>query len=1040
MKTGTKTAEYMMYDYGRQSTFSSFLPGIGGIEGIPIWCFYVNRGQCVVSFGVENKDHSIMEFLPAHQAYQNVKRTGFRTFLKVDGVYYEPFQQEEHHNLMKISMNGLEIEEDNTAVGIHTKVVYYTLPGEKVGALVRKVTLKNTGLWQKDLEVLDGMPACIPYGVDMDSIKTMGQTIKAWMQVEDVQEKLPYFRVRVSTTDSSSVTEVAGGNFSFACLADGTRLLPIVDPEAVFSYDTTLNQGIGFINLGVEGLLKKKQVTQNQFPCNFYGTVQTLKPQEELVIYQVIGQVESKEILQQFMSGVKNEGYFEAKKIEADSLAEELCKGIDTRTGSKDFDAYCKYTYLDNVLRGGYPIKIGDKKIFYVYSRKHGDLERDYNYYSTLPEFYSQGNGNFRDVNQNRRCDIFFAPFIGNENILQFYNLIQLDGYNPLVIEKVTYALEQQDAGKVLGMLDEAVQRELTGYLETPFTPGMLCNKLEELELYKSTKYPDLFEKIMNCAISQVNANFGEGYWCDHWTYNLDLIESYLEVFPEKEKELLLAEEFTYFVSQKNINKRFRRYAKTKYGIRQYYALDDNVQIKVKDKLIRGNYGAGKIVTSNLLEKLILISTIKFATLDAYGMGIEMEGGKPGWYDALNGLPGIFGSSMTEAYELERNLEYTLRSVQTYGDELDLIEELSELMEELAVAVKQEKDALFSEMEVISFWNKINDAKEAYRDKIYRGISGVKVRRSKEEVAAILRDWLSVVQQGIKKACALETGISPTYFSFEVTEYEETGEGILPKHFKVVNMPHFLEGPVRYLKISKTMEDKKTLYHNIRKSDLYDKKLSMYKVNDSLRDASFEIGRARAFTPGWLENESIWLHMEYKYLLELLKSEMYPEFFEDFHLAAIPFLDPKIYGRSIYENSSFIASSNNPNESYHGKGFVARLSGSTIEFIQMWKIMMFGKAPFTLEEGELILRFQPAIPEYLINDQDQISAAFLSKTTVTYHLNGKKQLIPGQYQISSIECEDRDGKTEIIADRRITGDLAHKIREGSIHKINIRIS
>ena len=32
---------------------------------------------------------------------------------------------------------------------------------------------------------------------------------------------------------------------------------------------------------------------------------------------------------------------------------------------------------------------------------------------------------------------------------------------------------------------------------------------------------------------------------------------------------------------------------------------------------------------------------LKFSTLDPYGMGVEMEGGKPGWNDAMNGLPGI---------------------------------------------------------------------------------------------------------------------------------------------------------------------------------------------------------------------------------------------------------------------------------------------------------------------------------------------------------------------------------------------------------------
>ena len=97
----------------------------------------------------------------------------------------------------------------------------------------------------------------------------------------------------------------------------------------------------------------------------------------------------------------------------------------------------------------------GINKIFYVYSRKHGDLERDYNYFSMLPEFYSQGNGNFRDVNQNRRCDTFFAPFVGRKNIQEFYSLIQLDGYNPLGVEKLTYRLSKERAKKLLADVKE---------------------------------------------------------------------------------------------------------------------------------------------------------------------------------------------------------------------------------------------------------------------------------------------------------------------------------------------------------------------------------------------------------------------------------------------------------------------------------------------------------------------------------------------------------------------------------------------------------
>ena len=85
------TGRYTIENYGRMEPFCSFLPGIGGEKGVPMWCYYVNRGQCVSSFGIENKDHAIMEFFPAHQAYQYTSRVGWRTFLKVNGTFVEPF-------------------------------------------------------------------------------------------------------------------------------------------------------------------------------------------------------------------------------------------------------------------------------------------------------------------------------------------------------------------------------------------------------------------------------------------------------------------------------------------------------------------------------------------------------------------------------------------------------------------------------------------------------------------------------------------------------------------------------------------------------------------------------------------------------------------------------------------------------------------------------------------------------------------------------------------------------------------------------------
>ncbi|MFS8213443.1 hypothetical protein [Paenibacillus polymyxa] len=36
------------------------------------------------------------------------------------------------------------------------------------------------------------------------------------------------------------------------------------------------------------------------------------------------------------------------------------------------------------------------------------------------------------------------------------------------------------------------------------------------------------------------------------------------------------------------------------------------------------------------------MAAIKLSTLDPEGLGIEMEAGKPGWNDSMNGLPGLF--------------------------------------------------------------------------------------------------------------------------------------------------------------------------------------------------------------------------------------------------------------------------------------------------------------------------------------------------------------------------------------------------------------
>lgn len=278
---------------------------------------------------------------------------------------------------------------------------------------------------------------------------------------------------------------------------------------------------------------------------------------------------------------------------------------------------------------------------------------------------------------------------------------------------------------------------------------------------------------------------------------------------------------------------------------------------------------------------------------------------------------------------------------------------------------------------------------------------------------------------------------TPEGFYYDVAYRKADGKPI-PVHFMQRQTPDFLEGTVRRLKLNDDTATKEALCRSVRGSALYDRELKMYRVNTSLSDASFELGRAVAFTPGWLENGSIWLHMEYKYLLEMLRAGLYAAFFEDFRNAAIPFLDPERYGRSTLENSSFLVSSLNPDESLHGRGFVARLSGSTVEFLHMWRIMMFGESPFSSSQKGLTLAFRPAIPAYLIGKDKMIAATFLGRTQVEYHFDAIQDYIPGAYSMSEAEMTFHDGAVK--RSREILGDDAEAVREGLAAKIVMRLT
>ena len=254
-----------------------------------------------------------------------------------------------------------------------------------------------------------------------------------------------------------------------------------------------------------------------------------------------------------------------------------------------------------------------------------------------------------------------------------------------------------------------------------------------------------------------------------------------------------------------------KRYVKTDKGVRQYNSIDEEKKAEVTFDKARTAYGKGDVYTSNLATKLVLMSTLKFDALDMKGIGVEMEGGKPGWYDALNGLPGLFGSSVCETYELQRMLLFLREELAKFDRAVDVPAELAELIEKTDAALKNYTKG----GDRLAVWNAVNIAKEAYREKTAFGIDGKEEMIPAATLIATLDLMIAYVEEGIELGCAMKDGIAPAYMAYSMSDYTEKDGVITPENLQVVDIPLFLEGPVRYLKLPQTHAAKEALYEKV---------------------------------------------------------------------------------------------------------------------------------------------------------------------------------------------------------------------------------
>jgi hypothetical protein len=244
-----------------------------------------------------------------------------------------------------------------------------------------------------------------------------------------------------------------------------------------------------------------------------------------------------------------------------------------------------------------------------------------------------------------------------------FFNLIQPDGFNPLLCEGIRFSIADAEGfEKALeACLDPKNQEMIRNRLAQPFTTGVLFETILREKVSLLCSKEEFLSEILSVSSASENATHIEGYWSDHWIYSFDLLESFLAIFPDRLGEIFFEDhEYTFRDTDVQVLPRSEKYVLNKNGqVRQLHSthvdMEKNRLISSRIRLphvVRKQHGTGPVYHTTLLGKIIALLVNKAATISPSGMGIEMDGGRPGWCDSVNGIPSLFAAGLPEAYQL----------------------------------------------------------------------------------------------------------------------------------------------------------------------------------------------------------------------------------------------------------------------------------------------------------------------------------------------------------------------------------------------------
>ena len=270
------------------------------------------------------------------------------------------------------------------------------------------------------------------------------------------------------------------------------------------------------------------------------------------------------------------------------------------------------------------------------------------------------------------------------------------------------------------------------------------------------------------------------GYWGDHQIiYLLRLLEVSYKHDPDTLRGLLNERQYAFA----NVPYRLKSYAQIVADPKNSIWFDTELHNKIMALVPKMGKEAKWILDENnrprrttMADKLLITLLTKLSNF-VPNAGIWMNTLRPEWNDANNALVG-YGASMVTLYYMRR---YVTFLQQLITDDIAIGVETADFLKAIHEAILNQHSAL-------GFINTVGTAGEAYRTRVYQGISGEQTKLGLTELQAFLADALKAIDASIR-ANKREDGLYEAYNLIKFTQND----------IEISHLYEMLEGQVAVL-------------------------------------------------------------------------------------------------------------------------------------------------------------------------------------------------------------------------------------------------